>query len=329
MKNNSLLFYGLVTLALFLMELAYFRLARRLNILDKPNFRSSHNVPVVRGGGIIFILSTWICFLVNGFTYVTFVAGITLAGLISFMDDIRSQSRRVRLIVHVLAMLLLFYDAGVYAWPIWMIAVAAIVCLGTMNAFNFMDGINGITGVYSFVCLATFFCIQIFNRPFTFPELITITGVAVGVFLFFNFRKRAACFAGDVGSVTIAFLLIFLLLQLIIKTNSFFWVMLFLVYGIDSVCTIVYRIWRHENIFEAHRQHLYQYLSNEFRWPHRAVALLYGGVQLIVNYIVYFAIKRDDEFVIYVTGIATLVIYLGIREYVRRKIMFNGRILNK
>jgi UDP-N-acetylmuramyl pentapeptide phosphotransferase/UDP-N-acetylglucosamine-1-phosphate transferase len=329
MKNNSLLFYGLVTLALFLMELAYFRLARRLNILDKPNFRSSHHVPVVRGGGVIFILSTWICFLVNGFSYAAFVAGITLAGMISFMDDIRSQSRRVRLIIHVLAMLLLFYDAGVYGWPIWMITVAAIVCLGTMNAFNFMDGINGITGVYSFVCLATFFCIQIFSQPFTLPDLITITGIAVGVFLIFNFRKRAACFAGDVGSVTIAFLLIFLLLQLIIKANSFFWVMLFLVYGIDSVCTILYRIWRHENIFEAHRQHLYQYLSNEFRWPHRAVALLYGGVQLIVNYIVYFAIKRDDEFAIYVTGIATLVIYLGIREYVRRKIMFNGKILNK
>ena len=105
---------------------------------------------------------------------------------------------------------------------------------------------------------------------------------SVLVFCFFNFRKRAKCFAGDVGSVSIAFILLFLIGRLIIQTGDFSWIVLLSVYGVDSVLTIIHRLMLHENIGLPHRKHMYQIMANELKVPHVVVSSIYMAVQAII-----------------------------------------------
>lgn len=149
-----------------------------------------------------------------------------------------------------------------------------------------MDGINGITGVYSLVLLLSLLWIDVYHLNFIDPQLLMIAIGGVVVFNFFNFRKKAVCFAGDVGSISMAFLICFLLLKLMLKTADVKYLLLLSVYGIDAVFTIIIRLSRRENIFKAHRSHLYQLLVNEGGHKHLLIAFLYGAMQLIVNLIV-------------------------------------------
>ena len=176
----------------------------------------------------------------------------------------------------------MFYQWGLFSLPWWTILVALIICTGIINAYNFMDGINGITGGYSLIILIALAYINRIYVPFVEPDLIYTMLCAVLVFNFFNFRKQARCFAGDVGSVSIAFVILFLIGSLIIKTENFGWLILLAVYGVDSVLTIVHRLMLHENIGLPHRKHLYQIMVNELRIPHVVVSLVYMIVQIVI-----------------------------------------------
>ena len=276
------MYYLIVLVLLFLAELFYFRIADKCNIIDKPNERSSHTRITLRGGGIIFYFGVLVYFLTNHFEYPWFMLALTLITLISFIDDIRSTSQALRLVFHFSAMGLMFYQWGLFALPWWTILVALIICTGIINAYNFMDGINGITGGYSLIILGALAFINHSVVSFAEPDLIYTMLCAVLVFNFFNFRKRAKCFAGDVGAVSIAFTILFLIGRLIIQTGDFSWIILLVVYGIDSVLTIVHRLMLHENIGLPHRKHMYQIMANELRMPHVVVALIYMMVQAIV-----------------------------------------------
>ena len=276
------MYYIIVLVLLFLAELFYFYIADKYNIIDKPNERSSHTRITLRGGGIIFYFGVLVYFLTNHFEYPWFVFALTLITFISFVDDIRSTSQVLRLVFHFSAMALMFYQWGLFALPWWTILVALIICTGIINAYNFMDGINGITGGYSLIILGALAFINHSVVSFVEPDLIYTMLCAVLVFNFFNFRKRAKCFAGDVGAVSIAFTILFLIGRLIIQTGDFSWIILLVVYGIDSVLTIVHRLMLHENIGLPHRKHMYQIMANELRMPHVVVALIYMMMQAIV-----------------------------------------------
>ena len=277
-----MMYYIIVLVLLFLAELFYFYIADKYNIIDKPNERSSHTRITLRGGGIIFYFGVLAYFLTNHFEYPWFMLALTLITFISFVDDIRSTSQVLRLVFHFSAMALMFYQWGLFALPWWTILVALIICTGIINAYNFMDGINGITGGYSLIILGALAFINHSVVSFVEPDLIYTMLCAVLVFNFFNFRKRAKCFAGDVGAVSIAFTILFLIGRLIIQTGDFSWIVLLVVYGIDSVLTIVHRLMLHENIGLPHRKHMYQIMANELRMPHVVVALIYMMMQAIV-----------------------------------------------
>ena len=276
------MYYLIILVLLFLAELFYFYIADKYNIIDKPNERSSHTRITLRGGGVIFYFGVLAYFLTNHFEYPWFMLALTLVTLISFIDDIRSTSQVLRLVFHFSAMGLMFYQWGLFSLPWWTILVALIICTGIINAYNFMDGINGITGGYSLIVLGALAFINHSVVSFVEPDLIYTMLCAVLVFNFFNFRKRAKCFAGDVGAVSIAFTILFLIGRLIIQTGDFSWIVLLVVYGIDSVLTIVHRLMLHENIGLPHRKHMYQIMANELRMPHVVVALIYMMVQAIV-----------------------------------------------
>lgn len=275
--------YVIIFIALVLLELVYFRIADRFNIIDKPNLRSSHSTIVLRGGGIIFLLGAWLFFACFGWQYPWFILGLSMVGIISFVDDIHSLPDSLRLIVQFTAMGLMFYQFGILNlndW--WIVLVALIVSVGIINAYNFMDGINGITGGYSIAVLLPLIYL---NSKIHFIEMsyLYVAGLSLVVFCFFNFRQRAKCFAGDVGSISIAFILLFALGQLILKTQDFSYIVFLAIYGADAILTICHRIQLHENLGEAHRKHAYQLMANELKIPHVTVSTVYMTLQLIVS----------------------------------------------
>ena len=276
------MYYIIILVLLFVAELFYFRVADKCNIIDKPNERSSHTKVTLRGGGIIFYFGALAYFLSNHWEYPWFMLALTLITFISFVDDIRSTSQGLRLVFHFSAMALMFYQWGLFSLSWWWIIIALIICTGIINAYNFMDGINGITGGYSLVILAALAYINSEITTFVEPALINTVLYSVLVFCFFNFRKKAKCFAGDVGSVSIAFILLFLIGKLILTTGDFSWIILLVVYGVDSVLTIIHRLMLHENIGLPHRKHMYQLMANELKIPHVGVSLIYMAAQALV-----------------------------------------------
>ena len=277
--------YIIIFILLLIAELLYFRIADKCNIIDKPNERSSHSTIVLRGGGIIFLISVWIWNAFFGFQYPWFLAGLTLVAGISFVDDIHSLPDSVRLIAQFAAAAMAFYQLDILHWSMWwMILLALIVYVGATNVINFMDGINGITAGYS---LAVLIPLALVNMDDIFVEqsLIISTILSSLVFCIFNFRPKgkAKCFAGDVGSIGIAFIILFLLGNVMIKTTDITWLIFLLVYGVDGCLTIVHRIMLHENLGEAHRKHAYQIMANELKVGHVKVALLYTVMQLVIS----------------------------------------------
>ena len=277
--------YGIIFIILLALEVVYFRIADRCNIIDKPNERSSHSTIVLRGGGIIFMLGLWIWAAFYGFGYPWFVVAVTLIAGVSFVDDIRSLPDSVRLVAQFVAMGLMFYQMDMLHWDMWWVVILAlIVSVGATNIINFMDGINGITGGYA---LASLIPIYILNKEMGFVEesLVVTVILADVVFCLFNFRPKgkAKCFAGDVGSIGIAFILLFMIGQLIMRTGDVTYLVFLLVYGVDGCLTICHRIMLHENLGEAHRKHAYQLMANELKIGHVKVSLLYMGIQMAVS----------------------------------------------
>lgn len=275
--------YPAILALLIVAELFYFRVADRLNIIDKPNLRSSHTHITLRGGGVIFLIGAWLYAAFFGLHYPWFMAGLTAICAVSFADDVHSVPNVWRLLVQFASMMLMFVDLGFISGALWWVVIPAlIVCVGIINAYNFMDGINGITGAYS---LAVLIPLAVLNVRYCFvdPALIFVTVLSVLVFCFFNFRKRARCFAGDVGSVGIAFIILFILGRLIAATGDIQYLLLLGVYGIDTVLTIIHRIMLHEHLGEAHRKHAYQLMANELHIPHTSVSFFYFALQLIIS----------------------------------------------
>lgn len=277
--------YGIIFVVLLLLELLYFRVADKYNIIDKPNERSSHSTIVLRGGGIIFMLGLWIWTFFFGFTYPWFLAAVTLIAGVSFVDDIRSLPDSVRLVAQFVAMGLMFYQLDMLHWEMWwVVLLALVVCVGASNVINFMDGINGITGGYA---LASLIPVYILNRKMGFVEESLIMTVILSdvVFCLFNFRPKgkAKCFAGDVGSIGVAFILLFLIGRLVMQTGDVTYLIFLLVYGVDGCLTIIHRIMLHENLGEAHRKHAYQLMANELKIGHVKVSFFYMCLQLIIS----------------------------------------------
>ena len=288
---NIWITYAIIAAVLLVAELLYFKVADKCNIIDKPNQRSSHTRVVLRGGGIIFTIGLWVWSAFYGFQYPWFLVAVTLAAGISFVDDIHSLPDSVRLVVQFLAMGLMLYQLTIghgdllptwWAWVLFIVA-GLIVCVGATNIINFMDGINGITAGYSLAVLVPILLVNMMSG--NDESLIIVTILSVLVFSIFNFRpkNKAKCFAGDVGSVGIAFILLFLIGQVIVRTGDVTWLIFLLVYGVDGCCTIVHRIMLHENLGQAHRKHAYQLMANELGMSHVVVSLLYMAIQIVVS----------------------------------------------
>ena len=309
--------YIIIAVLLLAAELIYFRIADKCNIIDKPNERSSHSTIVLRGGGVIFAISILVWFvwqIVSGppsigsgtsfmfQEYLPFIVGLMLICGVSFWDDVKSLPDSVRLVAQFAAMALMFWSIFGFQdswfkfqewyWQVAIIIAALIVCVGATNIINFMDGINGITAGYALAVLVPIALVNSSRvqevqgvKEFIEPSYLIVAIIGVLVFSLFNFRPKgkAKCFAGDVGSIGIAFIMLFALGKLIVQTGDITYLIFMLVYGVDGCLTIIHRIMLHENLGEAHRKHAYQLMCNELKIGHVKISLLYMAMQLVVS----------------------------------------------
>lgn len=280
--------YLLILILFFVLEIIYFQIATKFRILDIPNGRSSHTYTTIRGGGIILWVAALLYLLLNlSYADLIFFIGITIVAGISFWDDVCGVRYRIRLLCQALALSFAFLFTGVfYTIPWWGIVIAYVFFVGTLNAYNFMDGINGMNGLYTATVLISLLYINNHIHPFTDPNFIIFPLLASVVFLFFNFRKKAKCFAGDVGSIAAGFWVVTLLILLMIETKSLVWIGLLMVYGVDSVLTVLHRVVLKQNITTAHRLHFFQILANEQGIDQRLISVMYAITQVFVSFLI-------------------------------------------
>nr|WP_315164810.1 UDP-GlcNAc--UDP-phosphate GlcNAc-1-phosphate transferase [uncultured Flavobacterium sp.] len=303
-------------------ELLYFKIADKYNIIDKPNSRSSHTSITLRGGGIIFPIAISIAFLL-GYISWSITLAVVLVAVVSFIDDIKPLPQLPRFVSHVIAVGLVFYELHLFYESLWLLPIVFVLLIGWINAFNFMDGINGITVLYALTAITSFSFLSI--NEASLPLLITM-GLSCLAFGLFNVRKKAKTFAGDVGSISMALFLGYFMIKTIINSGQFGYILFFSVYGIDAIITIITRLFKKENIFQPHRSHLYQYLANEMGYSHILVAFIYAGFQLGINGLVIYMDINGYLTLFFMVGFLLLLtfIYLLVRNFVTRKMILGN-----
>jgi UDP-N-acetylmuramyl pentapeptide phosphotransferase/UDP-N-acetylglucosamine-1-phosphate transferase len=309
-----ILSYTIIFLVLLLVGLIYFRLANRFGIVDKPNLRSSHNKVTVRGGGILFPVAVIFWWINSDFLNTWMVLGIIWISAVSMLDDMFTISRKLRFGIQFLALSMAFYDLGVFQQEAWyFLPVLYFLALGIINAINFMDGINGLSGLYGLVFFGSLLAINEYMPVFD-ETLIRYVVLSILVFLIFNLRKKAFMFAGDIGSISLAYLMIYFLVQWFLASNNWSIFLLLLIYGADSLITFVHRLVRRENVALPHRTHLYQVLANQLKMDHVIVTLIYALLQLVINIVFYiFPQSYPSSTVAIALLVATAAIYLAIK----------------
>lgn len=315
-----ILSYTIVFLSLLLVGLVYYRMAKRFGIVDKPNHRSSHKMVTIRGGGILFPFAVVFWWMAHDFLNTWMVLGIIWISTVSFLDDMYSLSRKLRFGIQFLALSMAFYDLGVFeqeSW--WVLPILYFVSLGIINAINFMDGINGLTGLYGLVFFGSLLAVNEYMPLFS-ESLIRYVILAILVFLIFNFRKDAKMFAGDIGSISLAYLIIYFLVQWYLASHNWTIVIFLLVYGADSLITFTQRLLRRENVALPHRTHLYQILANQLNQDHVIIALIYALLQFGINFS-FFIYPRSEPGSLLTLGVlvVTAIIYLGIKTPLNKK----------
>lgn len=304
-------------------ELLYLKLARQFRFFDLPNARSLHqNRTTVRGGGVIFYLAVLAALGVEQSNQSFFLIGLTVVATVSFADDVYGLPVPYRLGSHLIGVVALLMQTSTLPADGWVLPVLLIAGVGVLNAFNFMDGINGMTAFYSLVTVSTmwFLNLKATGSPafVLYPALL----IALLTFAYFNARRHAVCFAGDVGSISIGFISLYLLITLINSYGTYLPVLLLAVYGIDTSLTLENRIRLRQPILQAHRSHLFQLLVHEGRLSHRQVAASYALLQAGVNTLVVWAIDWPAKEQLVLAGLllsSLALLYTGLKQYLKNQ----------
>ncbi len=290
LNSKTVIYVCSLSAILLISELLYFRIANRFQIGAKVTQRSSHKEYQLTGGGIIFFISVVISYFWHQQPSNTIFIGATILAAISFIDDIKNISPFLRLFIQSIIVFCSFWH--IIEWGYIDIFIVVFVCgVGFINAYNFMDGIDGIAAGYSLVTLGSIF--YAFLDTVSAPHyLILSLLIATIIFGYYNFRKSSVCFCGDVGSIVMGFLVLYLIVELIWTKSDATYIVFLIVYGIDTVFTIIQRLFMGENIFMPHRHHLYQVFANQWGISHYKIALGYTLTQLAIN-IAYFTVPKD------------------------------------
>ena len=250
--------------------------ARRLGIMDVPNHRSLHSIPRPRTGGLAVVLAA-----IAGLFYLSKQLDSELVSilpyglvilLLAFIDDMRSISSSLRLLVQfVVAMMLVFKGLALTAISLpgieiilhkpVSIVVSVIFIVWTVNMYNFMDGMDGFAGGMALIGFTSFAIIAFYRGDSSFALINLLVVAATLGFLVFNLPP-AKIFLGDVGSTLLGMFVAFFILWADLNQVFPFWIglIIFMPFFLDATVTLVKRIARKEKFWEAHRTHYYQRL---------------------------------------------------------------------
>ena len=255
-----------------------------------------------------------------------FFLGIIMMATICYIDDLIYVKHSIRFVFQIFALILMVMSLG-ESFDIQLPVMITLVIfgIGVINAFNFMDGINGILGLNSIVILLSlsyinYFSLNEYGEHITFVDNYLIYTCLIGLFafMFFNFRKKAIGFAGDVGSIIISMIIFYLICKLLLVSGNFTYLLLFSVFGIDTGLTVIYKLLLKENIFVPHRDFLFKKLVHVAKFKHLKVAIGYAILQLLINIFVIFQPYRfklsSQLSVLFIVIVALISIYIIIRS---------------
>ena len=302
--NNLNMYEALLviaTIAVILLSLKlYFPFAEKKGMLAGVNHRSSHTKPVITGAGFIFYISY--VFYIISFVFSTWDApwplfiGISILAVVSFIDDLKDLWFFIRLVVQILAVTLMLYQIYIefsmepFAMNASILIILAIVGLifsvGFVNLYNFMDGLNGMMVGITISALAVFALIDFFVVDFVDDLLLVYTAIPTLIFAFFNARRQAICFAGDVGAIVLGFVMVYMLVSLLMQTANVVYIFIFASIYLEAGMTVMQRLLAGQNIFKPHRIHLFQLLCNEHKHHHVKISAFYALNQLVFGAII-------------------------------------------
>ncbi len=307
---------------------------KRVKIMDTPNSRSSHDVPIPKSGGIVIVITFLMgvlaiyffgdATLIRDTYFFGFIFSALLVAGISLYDDITEKPTLIKLISHIIAAAIVIAFGIVIrevALPwIGTVQLGAVGYLltflwivGLTNAYNFMDGLNGMAAGPA-VINGLFFCVLSYSQGSIFVYIICYTIIAGALgFLVFNF-PRPSLFMGDVGSAFLGF--VFSTLGIIgalydhSHTSLFVMPLLMFNYIYDTSFTFIRRLRRGENVFEAHRTHLYQ-LFNQLGYSHVQVSCFHFGQCVLqgIGAAVMINIYGNNRVVVFIPFIVFQAVY--------------------
>jgi UDP-N-acetylmuramyl pentapeptide phosphotransferase/UDP-N-acetylglucosamine-1-phosphate transferase len=316
----------------------YIRIAHFYNIYDHPVGRSSHLNRTITGFGVFVLFGLLLYSIAFPYTLKSFfIIGLLMISTISYIDDLVFVKHFIRLVFQVFALTLMAielpfnYMMDFEKLPL--IIAIVILGIGVLNAFNFMDGINGMLGLTNLVILLSFLwlnsnSVDIKGNPISFirNEFLYTYIIGVSIFLGLNLRRKAIVFAGDTGSIALAFIVLYLMLNLIFKTGNYAYFLLFSVFGIDAGLTVIFKLLLRENIFVPHRDFLFKKLVHVGKYKHVNISIIYASLQALINIIVI-ALPLQGRLsaqlsILFIFTITLCAVYIFIRnKYTKKRVI--------
>jgi UDP-N-acetylmuramyl pentapeptide phosphotransferase/UDP-N-acetylglucosamine-1-phosphate transferase len=316
----------------------YIRIAHFYNIYDHPVGRSSHLNRTITGFGVFVIFGLLLYSIAFPYTLKSFfIIGLLMISTISYIDDLVFVKHFIRLVFQVFALTLMAielpfnYMMDFEKLPL--IIAIVILGIGVLNAFNFMDGINGMLGLTNLVILLSFLwlnsnSVDIKGNPVSFirNEFLYTYIIGVSIFLGLNLRRKAIVFAGDTGSIALAFIVLYLMLNLIFKTGNYAYFLLFSVFGIDAGLTVIFKLLLRENIFVPHRDFLFKKLVHVGKYKHVNISIIYASLQALINILVI-ALPLQGRLsaqlsILFIFTITLCAVYIFIRnKYTKKRVI--------
>lgn len=270
----------------FLAKLFYSH-AEKLGFVAYPNHRSSHTMPTFTAGGVAFVVS----FLALSYFasldmhwWLNIFLGTSLLAIISIIDDKKHVSAIIRLGGQMIAVMILYYCAYAYfqQHSLFFSLFFIVASVWFINLFNFMDGINTIAALEAIVILLCA-CIQLYYFSSNYPliSIFLLAAAAIVGFLPWN-MSPAKLFMGDVGSVSLAFIILSLALLSMTQSalNIYSWLILLAMFWLDATITLLVRIYRNEAWHQAHCSHFYQKWAKQCK-NHVKVSLTYMLINIV------------------------------------------------
>lgn len=323
----SIILFISILVVLLITELAYRSIALRKGWTTGSNRRRDGHPVTPIGGGIIFCIGMVLWSLSMAFIYevkaprIYFLTGLTMLTATSFADDLMRLPVWFRLVVQFVAVAFLCFCFNASYIPVWMLLLYILATVAFINGYNFMDGINGMTAAYSVVVLTGLLYTDLYRHPFVSGSIIAIALGAAAIFGIFNFRRQAKIFAGDVGSISMGFIVTLILTLYIIESGNIYGLVMVAVYCVDIFATILRRIIEGENIFRAHRKHIYERLCFVWRVPQLVISSVYALLQIIIT-TGYFMMSNTGQQAIWFYSIFTIlaIVYLVMMILTDRRI---------